>query len=68
MKRLKGFAAFYDTENLDLDQDIEAQLSAAVATAIIIVLRSEIFDQRYWCQREVIWAEQFGRPVIGVDT
>ncbi len=67
MKRLKGFEAFYDTENLDLDGDVESQLSTAVAGAVIVVFRSDIFDQRYWCQKEVLWAEQYGRPVITVD-
>lgn len=67
MKRLKGFEAFYDTKNLDLEGDIEEQLSKAVASAVIIVFRTDIFDQRYWCQKEVLWAEEHGRPVITVD-
>lgn len=67
MKYLKGFDAFYDTKNLDLDGDIETQLQDAVASAIVIVFRTDIFDQRYWCQKEVLWAEQHGRPVITVD-
>jgi hypothetical protein len=67
MKRLKGFQSYYDAENLDLEGDIDAQLSKAVAEAVIIVFRTEIFDQRYWCQKEVLWAEQNNRPVITVD-
>jgi hypothetical protein len=31
------------------------------------VFRTEIFDQRYWCQKEVLWAEQNNRPVTTVD-
>lgn len=67
MKHLKGFDGFYDTANLDLDGDIEAQLKNAVARAILVVFRTDIFDQRYWCQKEVLWADQHGRPVITVD-
>jgi hypothetical protein len=67
MKHLKGFDAFYDTQNLDLDGDIETQLQDAVASGIVVVFRTDIFDQRYWCQKEVLWAEQHGRPVITVD-
>jgi hypothetical protein len=67
MKRLKGFESFYDTENLDLSGDIDAQLSQAVAASMIIVFRSDVFDQRYWCQKEVLWAEEHFRPVITVD-
>jgi hypothetical protein len=65
--RLKGFSAFYDNKDLDKDGDLEAQLSSAVASAIVVVFRSDAFDQRFWCQKEVIWAEQFGRPVVTVD-
>jgi hypothetical protein len=67
MDRLKGFKSFYDTENLNLEGDIDDQLSKAVAEAVIIVFRTEIFDQRYWCQKEVLWAEQNNRPVTTVD-
>jgi hypothetical protein len=67
MNRLRGFESFYDTEDLNLEGDIDDQLSKAVAEAAIIVFRTEIFDQRYWCQKEVLWAEQNNRPVITVD-
>ncbi len=67
LKRLKGFNTYYDTENLDLSGDITAQLSAAVASAVVIVFRSDSFDQRFWCQTEVLWAEQHARPVVAVD-
>jgi hypothetical protein len=67
MRRLKGFDAFYDTKNLDLDDDIETQLRGAIESAIVVVFRTDIFDQRYWCQKEVLWADQHGRPVITVD-
>jgi hypothetical protein len=67
MDRLKGFKSFYDTENLNLEGDIDDQLSKAVSEAVIIVFRTEIFDQRYWRQKEVLWAEQNNRPVTTVD-
>jgi hypothetical protein len=67
MSGLKGFDAYYDTEDLDLNGDIDLQLSTAVASAVVIVFRSDVFDQRYWCQKEVLWAEQHGRPVVTVD-
>jgi len=67
MTELKGFDSFYDTNDLDLNGDIDLQLSTAVASAVVIVFRSDVFDQRYWCQKEVLWAEQHGRPVITVD-
>jgi hypothetical protein len=43
-QRLKGFDAFYDTTNLDLTGDIDAQLQSAIRTAVVIVFRTEVFD------------------------
>ena len=65
--RIKGFEKYYDTQDLDLSGDLTAQLSSAVASAIVVVFRSDSFDDRYWCQKEVLWAEQNARPVIIVD-
>jgi hypothetical protein len=67
IKRLRGFDFFYDTLNLDLSGDISAQLEQAIGASILIVLRTEVFDQRYWCQEEAFWAEKHGVPVIAVD-
>ena len=67
MARLHGFSSYYDTENLDLNQNIDTQLESAIANGIVIVFRTEVFDQRYWCRKEVLWAEKHGRPVITVD-
>lgn len=66
-KRLHGFASFYDTKDLNVSGDIDKQLDTAIESAIVIVFRSDVFDQRYWCQKEVLWAEQHGRPVLTVD-
>lgn len=65
--RLHEFKFFYDTRNLDLEGDISAQLEQAVSNSVLIVLRTEVFDQRYWCQKEIFWAEKHGVPVISVD-
>lgn len=67
IERLHGLQFFYDTRNLDLKGDISAQLEQAVSNSVLVVLRTEVFDQRYWCQKEVFWAERYGVPVISVD-
>jgi hypothetical protein len=67
LKALEGLSFFYDTDNLDLQGDVSAQLEHAVSGSILIVLRTEIFDQRYWCQKEIYWAEKHGVPFLAVD-
>jgi hypothetical protein len=67
LKDLVQLGFFYDTKDLDLTGDISAQLQKAVAGSVLIVLRTEVFDQRYWCQKEIYWAEKHGVPVLAVD-
>ena len=67
IKDLGAVDFFYDTKDLDVKGDISAQLEQAVSGSILIVLRTEIFDQRYWCQKEIYWAEKHGVPVLAVD-
>ncbi len=65
--RLSSFQFFYDSLDLDLSGDIGKQLEKAVANSVLVVLRTEVFDQRYWCQKEIFWAEKYGIPIITVD-
>ncbi|WP_265595554.1 hypothetical protein [Verrucomicrobium sp. BvORR106] len=67
LKGLKGFKSFYDTDDLDLTGDISKQLKSAVAGSIVVALRTEVYDSRYWCQKEVYWAEMYNRPLVTVD-
>lgn len=68
--RLRYFKSFYDAKDLDRSKAIGSfseQLSKAIQTSVVIVLRTEVFDSRYWCQKEVYWAEKLGVPVVAVD-
>ena len=33
----------------------------------MIVLRTEEYENRYWCCREYVWAERSGMPIVVVD-
>ncbi|HEX4966735.1 MAG TPA: toll/interleukin-1 receptor domain-containing protein [Thermoanaerobaculia bacterium] len=58
---------FYDVESLSSFRPWESQLEEAVATSIVVALRTDIYDQRPYCQKEVMWAEQYGSPLVLVD-
>lgn len=62
-----GFEYFYDAEHIpagSLWQDI---LNAAAERSILIALRSEAYESRYWCRREFLRAESSGMPILAVD-
>jgi hypothetical protein len=67
LKTFLAFRFFYDTQDLDLKGDISAQLEQAITGSVLVVLRTEVFEQRYWCQKEIYWAEKHGVPVLAVD-
>ncbi|MEZ0276773.1 MAG: hypothetical protein ACAH88_17830, partial [Roseimicrobium sp.] len=70
--KLRNIHLFYDTKDLRnvgsaSEKDLDAILAKAVSGSIVIALRSEVFDSRYWCQKEVFWAEKHRVPVLVVD-
>ena len=62
-----GFEYFYDAEHIpegDLWQEV---LNTAAQQSILIALRSEAYESRYWCRREFLAAESSGMPILAVD-
>ncbi len=62
-----GFEYFYDAEHIPpggLWQDV---LNAASARSILVALRSEAYESRYWCRQEFLRAESNGMPILAVD-
>jgi hypothetical protein len=42
-------------------------LELGVLGSMLLVLRTDIYDLRFWCRQEVMWAEAYDRPVLVVD-
>jgi hypothetical protein len=58
---------FYDAEDLPPGCDWQAELERGVGTSVIVMLRTEEYDGRYWCQQEVLWADTYATPAVLVD-
>ncbi len=61
---LKGF---YDTKSLNSFRPWEQQLEEGVASSVLVALRTDVYDHRPYCKKEVLWAEQYGAPLVFVD-
>lgn len=59
--------SFYDARDLSSYRPWELQLEEAVASSVLVSLRTDIYDHRPYCQKEVLWAEQYGAPMVMVD-
>jgi len=58
---------FYDAEDIQPGEDFRKVLEEGVIESMLLVLRTDIYDLRFWCRQEVMWAEMYDRPVLLVD-
>ena len=62
-----GFAYFYDDEHLSPGVVWREVLKAQAEQSVLIALRTEAYESRYWCRREFLLAESNGMPILVVD-
>lgn len=61
---MQSFIDVYDiSPGFRFDQEIEKQLSDSTLVTFI----TDNYSSRYWCQKEVLYAKEKSRPIIGVD-
>lgn len=62
-----GFQYFYDAEHIPAGTVWREVLEAQASGSVLIALRTEAYESRYWCRREFLLAESHGMPIIVVD-
>ncbi|MEM9898326.1 MAG: TIR domain-containing protein, partial [Pseudomonadota bacterium] len=67
IKDLPGFQTFYDDDDISEGDDLKKVLSKGVENSVLIVLRSEVFEERPRCLQEMHWAEDYASPYVVVD-
>lgn len=67
IQRFNWLRSFYDAVDLPSGCDWERELEVSVGSSLIIMLRTEAYEHRYWCQQEVLWAEKYATPAVLVD-
>jgi hypothetical protein len=58
---------FFDTHDLQSNEDWAPALENAAASAALLAVRTDLFASRPWCQREVLTAKRNGMPVVVLD-
>ncbi len=59
--------SFYDADDLPNGCDWQQELERGVGSSLIIMLRTEVYDSRHWCQQEVRWSDEYATPAVLVD-
>ncbi len=67
IEELKWLPDFYDVDDLPSGRDWQKELEKGVGSSLIVMLRTEAYDSRYWCQQEVLWADEYATPAVLVD-
>lgn len=64
-----GLNKFYDAYDINRDDQWKQVLenSASNKRSVLIAIRSNQYEHRYWCQQEILWAQQNFRPIIVAD-
>jgi hypothetical protein len=58
---------FYDVDDIPAGSDWQKELESGVGSSLIVILRTEAYDSRPWCQQEVLWADEYATPAVQVD-
>ena len=62
-----NFTYFYDFEHLKPGVVWREVLHSQATQSVLIALRTEAYESRFWCQREYLLAEKNGMPILVVD-
>lgn len=62
-----GLETFYDALELRDGEDFAEGLEQGVQDSALLALASDSYEGRPWCNREILVAKQFRRPVLIVD-
>ncbi len=64
---IEWLKAFYDAADLPAGCDWQRELEQGVGSSLIIMLRTEVYESRHWCQQEVLWADEYATPAVLVE-
>lgn len=62
-----GFDYFYDAEHIEPGSLWRDVLKTESGQSMLIALRTEAYESRFWCRQEFLQAERNGMPILVVD-
>ena len=59
--------SFFDKNDIIEGIDFEKQIKENVKSSLLMVLDSDAYGTRQWCQKEILCAKKYGVPIVVVD-
>jgi hypothetical protein len=60
-------ATFYDSNDIAAGSDFEKEIKANVADSAMLVVQTNTYSDREWCRKEILFAKEYGCPVLVVN-
>lgn len=58
---------FFDTNDIPVGNEFNNEIFNKINTSTLIIIQSDTYTSRYWCQKEIIYAKENRRPIVAVD-
>jgi len=58
---------FFDAADIAPGYKFDDEIIGHIKNSTVVAIHSDPYSARYWCQREIICAKEFHRPIVAVD-
>lgn len=67
IQALGWLGKFYDADDIPAGSNWQKELEKGVGSSLLVVLRSDVYEERFWCRQEVLWSDEYATPSVLVD-
>lgn len=58
---------FFDITDIAINYNFEQEIENHIKDSSVLIIHSDSYSSRYWCQKEIICAKTMNRPIIALD-
>lgn len=59
---------FFDSTEISPGFQFDQEIVKSVKKSTLVAIESDAYSSRYWCQREILCAKQYDRPIVVVNS
>lgn len=59
--------SFFDSNDIQTGEDFNEEIRNSIKRSTFVIIHSDSYSSRYWCQKEVMYAKENKRPIIEVN-
>ena len=62
-----NMSRFFDAIEISPGFKFDEEIIKHIRESTLVAIGSDVYSSRYWCQREVLCAKEYQRPIVAVD-